>query len=74
MKKYFIIIPKNEVTEEMKSEFIDYRDCNNNDDTMGIVCGNLSEIFNSYTVLSKEEYHKLLGDEPEKWVHPSIRN
>ena len=73
MKRYFIVIPKNEVTEEMNSILISIINSNDNNYIIGMVCNNVPSILNSYTILNKNEYYQLLEDEPELWVPEELR-
>ena len=74
MKKYFIIIPKNQVTEEMESKLDNIIESNDNNYIMGMVYKDIPSLFNDYEVLTKKEYHQKMADEPELWVPESIRN
>ena len=74
MKRYFVIIPKNEITDDMKSLFLSNRDSNDSNYTMGMIfINNIPNIFSSYTILTRSEYSQLLADEPELWVPEEIR-
>ena len=73
MKRYFVIIPKNEVTEEMNSILVNTINSNDDNYIIGMVCNNVPNIFDNYTTLNKNEYYQLLEDEPELWVPEEIR-
>jgi len=69
----FIIIPKDEFTEEMESLFLSNRDSMDSKYTIGMIWGDIPSIFDNYTTLNKNEYYQLLEDEPELWVPEEIR-
>ena len=74
MKRYFIIIPKNELTDDMRSLFLSDRNSNDSNYTMGMIfASNIPNIFSNYTVLTRSEYSQKLADEPELWVTEKLR-
>ena len=74
MKRYFIIIPKDELTDDMTSLLLSTRDSNDNNYVMGmIVTSDMPSIFSDYTILTRPEYAQKLGDEPELWVPEELR-
>ena len=74
MKRYFIIIPKDELTDDMTSLLLSTRDSNDNNYVMGmIVTSDMPSIFSDYTILTRPEYSQRLVDEPELWVPEELR-
>ncbi len=73
MKRYFIIVPKDEFTEEMESLFLRNRESNDNNYVMGMICNDIPSIFDGYTILTKHEYHQKIADEPELWVPDEVK-
>jgi len=74
MKRIFIIIPKNDLTNSIKLLLSTYEISQDGDNYMGMIFSNsIPEDLKQFTILTKEEYFQILIDEPEKWVPEEIR-
>ena len=69
MKRYFIIIPKNDLTDNIKELLLTYNISQDGDSYMGMIFSeNIPEDLNQFTILTRDEYNQLLINETEKWV------
>lgn len=74
MKRYFIIIPKDEFTNEMKTKLSRHWDSIDSLEVMGLlVTSSIPSIFSNYKLLNRTEYFEELNNNPEKWIPEEIR-
>tara|TARA_R110002012_G_C11190081_1_gene558323 strand:- start:99 stop:323 length:225 start_codon:yes stop_codon:yes gene_type:complete len=74
MKRYYIVIPKNEFTNEMETELSLHWDSSDSSQVMGLlVVSNVPNIFSNYKLLNKIEYHEELENNPELWIPEELR-
>ena len=74
MMRYFVLIPKEELTEDMTSLFLSYRESYDNQYILGhIFVKDIPSIFNNYQCLTTGKCAELMNNNPELWVPEEIR-